>query len=77
MRMTEAMRERWYRLQAWQSARRGHDEARSLGQTTAEYALVLLGAATVALLLITWVSHSGKIGELFDSVFDHVIKSVK
>jgi hypothetical protein len=31
----------------------------------------------LALLLIAWVAHSGKIGELFDTVFDHVIKSVK
>ena len=59
-------------LQRWQSARRGE-----CGQTTAEYALVLLAAASLALLLIAWVAHSGKVGELFDSVFDHVIKSVK
>jgi hypothetical protein len=59
-------------VQLWQSVR--SDDG---GQTTAEYALVLLAAASLALLLIAWVAHSGKIGELFDTVFDHVIKSVK
>jgi hypothetical protein len=59
-------------VQWWQSVRRD-----DVGQTTAEYALVLLAAASLALLLIAWVAHSGKVGELFDTVFDHVIKSVK
>ncbi len=47
------------------------------GQTTAEYALVLLGAASVAVLLIAWVTHSGKIDELFNAVFDQVIGKAK
>jgi len=59
-------------VQWWRSVRRD-----DVGQTTAEYALVLLAAASLALLLIAWVAHSGKVGELFDTVFDHVIKSVK
>lgn len=46
------------------------------GQTTAEYALVLLAAASIALALIAWVAHSGKISGLFDAVFDHVIGNV-
>lgn len=46
------------------------------GQATAEYALVLLGAASIALVLVAWAAHSGKIGELFDTVFDHVIHQV-
>jgi hypothetical protein len=40
------------------------------GQATAEYALVLLGAATIALLLLAWATKSGRIGKLFDLVFD-------
>ena len=43
------------------------------GQATAEYALVLLGAALVALLLIAWATAgggAGKIGRLLDHVFD-------
>jgi len=47
------------------------------GQTTAEYALVLLGAAALALLVVTWASKTDAIGKLFDFVLGHVIGSVK
>jgi hypothetical protein len=40
------------------------------GQATAEYALVLLGAAAVAIVFAAWAARSGKIAELFDKVFD-------
>ena len=43
------------------------------GQATAEYALVLLGAAAIALLLVAWATGSGKIGELFDAVVGQLI----
>ncbi|MGI8663066.1 MAG: DUF4244 domain-containing protein [Acidimicrobiales bacterium] len=43
------------------------------GQTTAEYALVLLGAASVALILVAWAAKSGKIAELFDAVIDSIV----
>ena len=56
------------------SVRRGIGEA---GQTTAEYALVLLGAAAIAALLITWASKSGAIGKLFDAVLSSVLGSVR
>jgi Flp pilus assembly pilin Flp len=46
------------------------------GQTTAEYALVLLGAAAVALVLVAWATKSGKITQLFDSVIDHVLSKL-
>ena len=46
------------------------------GQTTAEYALVLLGAAAIALLLAAWAAKSGKIGQLFDAVVDQLIGEV-
>jgi hypothetical protein len=46
------------------------------GQTTAEYALVLLAAAGVALLVIAWATRSGKIGELFNAVMDTIIDKV-
>ena len=42
------------------------------GQATAEYALVLLGAAVVAIALVTWATGSGRVGELFDAVFDEL-----
>lgn len=46
------------------------------GQATTEYALVLLGAAVIALLVIAWATDgggAGRIGELFDSVFSNVL----
>jgi len=43
------------------------------GQTTAEYALVILGAAAVATLLITWATQSHAIGKLFDEVIGKVL----
>jgi hypothetical protein len=47
------------------------------GQTTAEYALVLLGAASVALLLTVWAKQGGKVGHLLDAIFDSLVKMVK
>jgi hypothetical protein len=46
------------------------------GQTTAEYALVLLAAAAVALLVLAWATRSGKIGQLFNAVMDSIISKV-
>jgi hypothetical protein len=46
------------------------------GQSTAEYALVLLGAAGVALLLVAWATKSGKVTELLNSVLDRVLSKV-
>ena len=56
------------------AARRGRGEG---GQTTAEYGLVLLGAAGIALLLVAWATKSGAVGKLFDAVMDNVIGRVK
>ncbi len=44
------------------------------GQATAEYALVIIGAVTIAGLLIAWAASSGSIGRLFDSAIDRVIQ---
>lgn len=44
-----------------------------LGQATVEYALVVLAAAAVALLVIAWAARTGKVGELLDKVFDQVV----
>ncbi len=46
------------------------------GQSTAEYALVLLGAAGVALLLIAWATKTGKVTRLLDGVIDRVLDHV-
>jgi hypothetical protein len=43
------------------------------GQTTAEYALVLLVAAAVAVVAVTWAASSGKVGELLDGVLDKIL----
>jgi Flp pilus assembly pilin Flp len=43
------------------------------GQTTAEYALVILAAAAVAVVLIAWAHSSGKLPAFFDQVIDDVI----
>lgn len=42
------------------------------GQSTAEYSLVILGAAAVALLLLTWAGSTGSITNLFESVISRV-----
>jgi hypothetical protein len=52
---------------------------RDLGQATTEYALVMLGAAAVALLVVTWATAgggAGRIGRLFDRVIDAVLGRV-
>ena len=46
------------------------------GQTTAEYALVLLGAAAIALLLVAWATKTNRIGKLLDFVVDQIIGRV-
>ena len=48
--------------------------AGAAGQATAEYALVLLGVAAVALTLAAWAARSGKLGELFDTVVDQLLQ---
>ena len=55
------------------------DRVDDRGQATTEYALVMLGAAAVALLVITWATAgggSGRIGRLFDHVIDAVISRI-
>ena len=42
------------------------------GQATAEYALVVLGAATVAMLLIVWATDTGKVATLLNKVVNTV-----
>ncbi len=43
------------------------------GQSTAEYALVLLGAAAVALLLLAWAGKTDRIGKLMNGVIDQIL----
>jgi hypothetical protein len=56
-----------------------HTDRNDRGQATTEYALVLLGAALVALLLVAWATAgggAGKIGRLLDRVLDTIIGKV-
>jgi hypothetical protein len=46
------------------------------GQTTAEYALVLLAAGAVALLLLAWASGTDGITRLLDAVIDSIIGKI-
>ena len=55
------------------ATRRGDDR----GQATAEYALVLLGAAAIALLVVTWASKTGLVGKLLDTVLDNLLGKAK
>jgi Flp pilus assembly pilin Flp len=43
------------------------------GQASAEYALVLLGAAAVALLVVAWATKTDKVGRLLDSILDKLL----
>jgi Flp pilus assembly pilin Flp len=49
---------------------------REEGQTTAEYALVILAAVAVAVVLIAWARSSGKLPSFFDKIIDQVSNSV-
>ncbi len=49
--------------------------AKEGGQTTAEYALVILAAAAVAVVLIAWARSSGKLPAFFDNIIDQVAGS--
>lgn len=52
---------------------RGLDRLRSEdGQATAEYALVLIAAATIAVALITWAASTGTLRTFFEAVIRRV-----
>ncbi len=46
---------------------------REEGQATAEYALVLVAAAVVALALITWASTTDMLPSFFNTVMEKVV----
>ena len=57
------------------AAGRARDDER--GQASAEYALVLLGAAAVALLVVAWATKSDLVGKLLDAVMKAITDKVK
>jgi Flp pilus assembly pilin Flp len=46
------------------------------GQTVAEYALVLLVVAAIAVAFLVWARQSGKLDGFFDAIFDKLLNSV-
>lgn len=44
------------------------------GQSTAEYALVIVAAAAIVGLLLTWITKSNGIGSIFSAVIGRVMK---
>ena len=56
--------------EAW-PRRSSRDEG---GQSTVEYALILLGAAAIALVVVAWVTRTDAIGRLFDTVIGRVLQ---
>lgn len=46
------------------------------GQSTAEYALLILGAAAIALVVVSWATGTNKIASMFDAVIDSVIGNI-
>ena len=55
----------------WMSVRARWREGR--GQTTAEYALVILAAAAIAVVLLAWARSSGKLPAFFDRIIDRIV----
>ena len=47
------------------------------GQASAEYALVLLGAAAIALLIVAWATKTDLIGRLFNAVVKAITGKVQ
>ena len=62
----------WYVRARYLRSRSAWSEA---GQTTAEYALVILAAAAIAVVLIVWARSSGRLPAFFDSIIDQVAGS--
>ncbi len=61
-----------HRSDGWLSSHRLSER----GQATAEYALVIVGAATIAGLVLAWAAGTGKISRLLNAVLDAVIGKV-
>ena len=74
MRLGDLLSRGWWSSTGWLASL--GSGARSLrredGQTTAEYALVILAAAAVAIVLIAWARSSGKLPAFFDKIIDEI-----
>lgn len=47
------------------------------GQTVAEYALVLLVVASIAVAFLFWAQSSGRLDAFFDQIFARLLDSVE
>jgi hypothetical protein len=47
------------------------------GQTVAEYALVLLVVAAIAVAFLVWARQSGRLDAFFNAIFDKLLNSVE
>ncbi|HEX6418625.1 MAG TPA: hypothetical protein VFZ77_09015 [Acidimicrobiales bacterium] len=56
--------------------RRRRSPAGDLGQSTAEYGLVILAAGGIALGVIAWASGTGSFTDLFEAVLDKLTSSL-
>lgn len=50
--------------------------AAQAGQTTAEYALVMLAAAAVAIVLVAWARSTDKLPSFFNQIIDDITGSI-
>ncbi len=55
----------------------GHRLLADTGQTVAEYALVLLVVAAIAVAFLLWARQSGKLDSFFDAIFEKLLSSVE
>jgi len=62
-------------IDTWLRTRLGPLIHREEAQASAEYALVILAAAAVALVLIGWAKSSGKLPAFFDKIIDDLMNS--
>lgn len=68
-----ALQSRWLTRSRWRRPRRRGQA----GQAVAEYALVLLGASAVALLVARWAGTTDRIDVLLDGVVDALLDKVR
>jgi len=64
-------------LSTYLSALEARPRVDERGQASAEYALVLLGAAAVALLIVAWATKTNLISKLLDAVMGAITDKVK
>lgn len=64
------------RLTCRPCARRSLRRLAESGQATAEYALVLLGVAFIAILVLDWAKNTNLIGRLLNTVFRSITKLI-